>query len=254
MYLPKKNYFLLNLEIRNRLGDLASVSQILSEAKIEILNGSFNRGFGGKPGTWQIFVEPQNSNTTSEEMKRLLLSCPDVISCQIKESRDGLLVDTLTFPVKLSSGQRAMIMRNDIWNGMLQKTRDTFSSGADVIIYDQGMMAGKMTGRELLYALGKDKAAEHIDQIVSMYQGLGWGKAKLMSFIRSPLSLVIRMFESAECMGQKSSRPTGHFIRGHILGVAEEISGTEGKCTETNCLSLGNPYCEFVLEEKKRTK
>jgi len=252
MYLPKRNYYLLNLEIRNRLGDLAAVSKVLADSRIEILNGSFIRGVAGKPGTWQVFVEPLNPNTKAEEIKHLLLSVPDVKSCLVKQSKDGLLVDTLTFPVILSSGQRAMIMRNDIWNGMLRKTREKFSSGADVIIYDQGLSAGKITGRELLTALGKEKVIEHVDEIIGMYQALGWGKARVMEFDQNPFVLVVRMSESAECTGQKSERPTSHFIRGHMLGVAEEIFGVEAKCTETSCVSQGNKYCEYLLEEKKQ--
>jgi predicted hydrocarbon binding protein len=252
MYIPKKSYFLLNLDLRNRLGDVAAVSNILAEAKIEILTGSFTRGSGGKPGIWQIFVQPLDSKITAEEVKRLLLSCPDVIGCQIKESREGLLVDSVTFPIKISSGQRAMIMRNDVWNSMLQRTREKFGSGGDVIIYEQGNMAGRMTGKELLGALGKNFLTQQLDQVIAMYQALGWGKARILSFNQSPLTLVIRMWDSAECMGQKSEKPTGHFIRGHIVGVVEEMFGIECKCAETNCLARGNPCCEFVLEEKPR--
>jgi predicted hydrocarbon binding protein len=252
MYIPKKNFYLLNLEMRNRLGDLAAVSHILAEASIEVLTGSFTRGSGTKPGTWQLFVQPLIPITV-EDTKRLLLSCPDILACHIKESREGLLVDSLTFPIKISSGQRAMIMRNDVWNSMLQKTREKFGSGGDVIIYEQGNMAGRMTGKELLMALGKDKVTQQLDQIVAMYQALGWGKAKLLNFVQSPLSLAIRMWDSAECMGQKSEKATGHFIRGHIVGVVEELYSIESKCVETSCLSRGNQYCEFVLEEKKRT-
>ncbi len=251
MYIPKKNYFLLNLEMRNRLGDLAAVSHLLAEASIEILSGSFTRGTGTKPGTWQIFVQPLNG-TTAEETKKLLVSCPDVLACHIKESRDGLLVDSLTFPIKIDSGQRAMIMRNDVWNSMLQKTREKFGSGGDVIIYEQGNMAGRMSGKELLMALGRDKITQQLDQIVAMYQALGWGKAKVLNFVQSPLSMAIRMWESAECMGQKSDKATGHFIRGHIVGHVEELFSIECKCVETSCLARGDQYCEFVLEEKKR--
>ena len=53
-------------------------------------------------------------------------------------------------------------------------------------------------------------------------------------------------------MGQKSDSPTGNFIRGHIVGVIEELYGQETRCVETACLAKGNAYCEFFLEEKKR--
>lgn len=253
MYIPKKSYFLLNLEMRNRLGDLAAVSKVLADANIEILTGSFTRGGGGKPGTWQVFVQPLVGNLGIEDLKRLLLSIPDVVGCQVKESRDGLLVDSVTFPIKISSGQRAMVIRNDVWNSMLQRTREKFGSGGDVIIYEQGNMAGRMSGKELLAALGRSFLTQQLDQVVAMYQALGWGKAKILNFTQSPLALAMRMWESAECMGQKSDKPTGHFIRGHIVGHLEEIFGVECKCVETSCLARGNPYCEFLLEEKKRT-
>jgi predicted hydrocarbon binding protein len=252
MYIPKTKYFLLNIDLRNRLGDLAAVSNVLSEAKIQILSGTFVRGMGGKPGTWQVFVQPINPEITLEEIKRLLLSCPDVINCHIRESRDGLLVDSMTFPIKVSSGQRAMIMRNDVWNNMLQRTREKFSSGGDVIIYEQGVMAGRTAGKELLMALGKDKIVQQMDQIVATYQAFGWGKAKIITFRQSPLNLVLRFWESAECMGHKSDKPTGNFIRGHIVGVMEELYQLETICVETSCLAKGNLYCEFFLEEKKR--
>jgi len=252
MYIPKRTYFLLNLELRNRLGDIAAVSKILADSNIEILTGSFTRGVAGKPGAWQVFVQPL-TNMSADDVKRLLLSCPDVVGCQIKESREGLLVDSVTFPIKISSGQRAMIIRNDVWNSMLQRTREKFGSGGDVIIYEQGYTAGRISGRELLSALGRGFLANQLDQIIAMYQALGWGKAKVITFVQSPLTLVIRMWESAECMGQKSDKPTGHFIRGHIVGIVEEMFGIECKCAETNCLAKGSQYCEFVLEEKKRT-
>lgn len=252
MYIPKKSYFLLNLELRNRLGDVAAVSNILAQNSIEVLTGSFTRGAGGRPGIWQIFVQPLNPGVTLDEVKRLMLSCPDVVGCQIKESRDGLLVDSVTFPIKISSGQRAMIIRNDVWNSMLQRTREKFGSGGDVIVYEQGNMAGRMTGKELLAALGKNFLLQQLDQVISMYQALGWGMARIMSYSQSPFSLAIRMWDSAECMGQKSDKPTGHFIRGHIVGNVEEMYGIEVKCAETSCLARGNPYCEFIVEEKKR--
>ena len=233
MYIPKKNYFLLNLELRNRLGDVAAVSHILAENGIEILTQLLHQGLWERPGTWQVFVMPVNTNFSSEDLKRLLFSCPDVVGCQIKDSREGLLVDSITFPIKISSGQRAMIIRNDVWNSMLKRTREKFGSGGDVIIYEQGNMAGRMTGKELLVALGKDFLTQQLDQVVAMYQALGWGKAKVLSFVHSPLALTIRMWDSAECMGQKSDKPTGHFIRGHVVGVVEEMFGIECKCEET---------------------
>lgn len=250
MYLPNTKYFLLNLEIRNRMGDLAAVSSLLAEGKFDILNGSFFRGDNGAPGFWQVYVLPLKPATTSDELGKLLTACPDVLSFEIKESKDGFLVDSLTFPIKLSSGQRAMIIRNEIWNSMLQKTREKFSSGGDVIIYDQGVTAGRVSGKDLVRELGREKISRQLDQVVAWYQSLGWGKASVLSFRPSPLNLVIRMSESAECYGQKSPKPTGHFVRGHIIGVIEEIFAIEARCIETSCLAMGNDCCQFVIDQR----
>lgn len=251
LYLPKKSFYLLNLEIRRRPSDVVAVSTALADSRIEIICGTFSLGLMGNPGTWQIFVEPQDVGTTPEMIRRLLLSLPGVVSCQIKQSKDGLLVDELTFPIVTSSGERAMILRNDIFNGMLQATRNRFGSGGDLIIYDQGVSAGRISGKELLAAMGKEKIGEHIDQVVGMYQSLGWGIAKLVKFNLSPLELNIRMFDSAECSGQKSAKPVSHFMRGHLAGVVDGIFGTEPRCTETNCLAVGDKYCEYKLEAKR---
>ena len=98
MYIPRARYFLFNIDLRNRLGDIAAVSQILSEAKIEILSGTFVRGMGGKPGTWQVFVQPLNPETTVDDAKRLLLSCPDVMTATSKRAVMDYLWTRKLFP------------------------------------------------------------------------------------------------------------------------------------------------------------
>ncbi len=52
MYIPKKSYFLLNLELRNRLGDVAAVSHILAENGIEILTQLLHQGLWEQ--TWNL--------------------------------------------------------------------------------------------------------------------------------------------------------------------------------------------------------
>jgi predicted hydrocarbon binding protein len=250
MNTPNRKCFVIDLEVKNRPGDLAAISGKLYEAKIEVLSATFSHGVAGKPGSWQFFVEPSDKAMTKEQVKKLMVSCPDVFSCEVGESRDGFLVDPLSFPVLVGAVQRAMIIRNDIWNGMLQKTREKFGSGSDIIIYDQGMMAGRAAGRELLMVLGKEKIDQHVDQIVMMFQALGWGRAKVMNVRTSPIRLVIRLWENPECMGQRSTKPTGHFLRGDIAGVGSEFFGVETSCTETSCIALGDEYCEYLVEEQ----
>jgi predicted hydrocarbon binding protein len=252
VYFPKKNYFLVSLEMNNRSGDLAAVSQVLAESKVSILNGSYNRGTQGQPGSWQMFIVPLDQNLSANDMRKILTSCPDVAKCQIQESKDGLLVDSLTFPIKLSSGQRAMIIRNEIWSNILQKTRQKFSTGGNVIIYDQGISAGKIVARELLNEIGRENVAQQFDQIISMYQAVGWGKADVLSYEQKPLRVAVRMKDSAECMNQQSDRPIGHFIRGHLAGLAGELFGIVVKCTETSCIAKGQQYCEFLVEEDRK--
>lgn len=251
MYLPNTKYYLIGLETRSHTEDLAAVTKLLADAKLGILSGSGSQGLGGKNGSWEFFVKPENDDISAEEIKKLMQGCPLVLSCRIKESKDGLLVDSLTFPIKLSSGQRALIVRNDVWHSMLQETRKKFGSGGDVIIYDQGIMAGRIAGRELSMALNKEKIVENIEQIVIMYQALGWGNAKISNFHSSPLLLAIRMWDSAECVGQTFTQPAGHFLRGHIVGVTSEVFGFETKCTEVSCAGMGNDFCEFIVETKR---
>lgn len=250
MYLPKRNFYLLNLEIKNRVGNLAVISKALADSRIGILNGSFSVGLGGV-ANWLIFVQPEDQGMSGDSIKHLLLSLPDVVSCRIKQSKDGLLVDELSFPIVTTSGERAMILRNDIFNGMLRATREKFGSGADVILFDQGESAGKVSGKELIAAMGKEKINELLAQLIGMYQSLGWGMAQLLVMNLSPFRLVIRMYESAECTGQKSAKPVGHFLRGHMVGVTEEVAGIEAYCAETSCVATGAKYCEFSLEQRR---
>jgi hypothetical protein len=45
-------------------------------------------------------------------------------------------------------------------------------------LVQSGVLAGRIAGKELLLALGKDRINELIDQVVGMYQALGWGESK----------------------------------------------------------------------------
>ncbi len=250
MYLPNTNFYLLSLEIKNRVGNLVSISKALADSRIGILNGSFSTGFGGL-AHWLMFVQPEDQGMNVEAIKRVLQSLPDVMSCQIKQAKGGLLVDELSFPVVTTSGERTMIFRNEIFNGMLKATREKFGSGADVIIFDQGASAGEVSGKELVAVMGKEKISELITHVVGMYQSLGWGLGQVVNLNRSPFQIIIRMFESAECTGQHSSRPVSHFIRGHMVGVIKGVFGIETRSVETSCVATGDKYCEFSLEEKR---
>lgn len=250
MYLPNTNFYLLSLEIKNRVGNMVSISKALADSRIGILNGSFSTGYGGL-AHWLMFVKPEDSEMNGEAIRRVLLSLPDVVTCQIKQSKSGLLVDELSFPVVTTSGERTMIFRNEIFNGMLRATREKFGSGADVITFDQGASAGEVSGKELITVVGKEKIGELITHIVSMYQSLGWGLAQVIKLNRSPFKMVIRMYENAECSGQRSTKPVSHFLRGHMVGVVDGVFELETQCVETSCMATGDKYCEFSLEEKR---
>ena len=78
----------------------------------------------------------------------------------------------------------------------------------------------------------------------------GWGRFTLEEFNVEKCRIKVRAENLFECkIFGKVGETRGYFIRGYILGVANEVFRTENLTVEeTKCIAKGDPYCEFQVK------
>jgi predicted hydrocarbon binding protein len=253
VYKPRAKLFQIVFQLKDVPGALAEITASLARNKINILGGfvsgievtdekdEMKRSLG-------LFVEAQNRDTTASQIKGLIQDSAYSSETTVQESKDGLIIDSLNFPLKLSQGQRAILMRSEVIAGSMNEIREIFNTGGDVMLYKQGFSAGKNDAEELIRVFGEGSILDRIEDLVHLYSSLGWGKARIVEIEFETLTAKIRIDENFECVGQQvKSKPHSQFVRGHLAGLSSHLFSTEMRCEEVKCTSMNDPYCEFLL-------
>lgn len=248
-YNPKKKVFLVSIEIKNDPSALASIASILSSADVNVLSGFTSMNQETQTGIWGFFAETQKDVRVAR-LKQLIDSSPYVISSSVVEGTEGLVVDTIHFPVKLNSGETMILVRREVFGDMFNRLGEIFGTGGETIVFEEGEATGESDARRLIEVFGRDLAQQSIPELSSLYLTLGWGRPELLRFNAIPFSATIRLSDSFECSGQKSTKPHSNFIRGHMIGLINTLFQKKVQCVETKCSALGDPFCEFTVSEK----
>ena len=154
------------LQLRDVPG-LADITLSLARNKVNILGG-FISGIGNPNEKDKVdrsvglFVEAQNREMTAQQIRGLIHDSAYASEITVRESNDGLIVDSLNFPLKLSQGQRAIVMRSDVIASSMNEIRQIFNTGGDVMLYKQGFSAGQNDAEEFIRIFGEGSVINRI--------------------------------------------------------------------------------------------
>jgi predicted hydrocarbon binding protein len=245
-FLPSKNLFQIVALSQKNDKAIPNILQYL-DPLVSILRIEVDRSPTTDAFQLVMYVEAKLSTTAKAEIERAIFSSPFTISSKVQESHNGLLLDTIQFPIMMTTGYRAFVFSQDVFNRIFSSIREKFSSGGDVIIYNEGLAYGEQQAKIMYSFFGKQKVFELLPELVKLYQSVGLGRPVLSKFELQNPSSWIRIYDSLECQGQKSSVPYSQFLRGNICGMANVLYDRAMKCKETKCVAMGNEYCEFEL-------
>lgn len=235
---------LVALDLKNEPGALADVSNRLADNEINVVV-SFNSSPNElNISRWSAIVE--GARTAPDRLTRLLGQSKFVERCEVKESHNGLLVDSLNFPLRWNTGDRAIMLRTHFFNLMKEKLEETLKSGADVVLYELGYEHGRPSWQDFLVGYKIDSALD-LQEALHTYGAVGWGRPTVESFDPQSKTAKIRVKDNFECQGQKSESPASHFFRGHLAGAFSVIFGQSVKVEESQCIAIGSEYCEFAV-------
>ena len=247
-YSPGKKVFLVSIDFKNTPGTLQAITSALSKGGVKMLSGFTAMREGSDDASWGFFAET-NLDLRARQLKEVLDKTSGVSKIHVIEGTGGLVVDTVHFPLKLNSGETMILMRKEVFGDMFKRLGEMFGSGGEAIVFEEGEATGENDARRLVEIFGAEGAMGSTPELAMLYLTLGWGRPELVRFNPVPFGATIRLYDSFECSGQKSTKANSQFIRGHMTGLINVLFGKRVKNVETKCLALGDECCEFVLSE-----
>ena len=240
--------FLVALLIKHSVGALADLSTRLQEGKFNVVSGFINPTKDGAYGRSSWYMVATQGRPTVEEVKALLEASPYCKDVEVKEAHNGVLVDSLNFPLRWSTGDRAIMIRTHFFDVMERAIRALLSSGADVLLYQMGYNHGYPSWTDLLRGY-RVKNEQDLAEIIEIYNAVGWGKVEVLSFDLAAEKAAVRVSEGFECADRSQESRTGcNFTRGHLAGLFANVFDDEDvKVTETSCMLKNDPDCEFSV-------
>ena len=248
-YSANRHVFAGSVWIRDVPGALAGVAIGLAKAGINLVGSSSSNVAEMGLSEWGFFAECEDGRLEVDKLQNLVLEQPNVVHCGIKDGDDGLVVDSLHYPLRMNTGQQVMVLRRDIFTQMFKRMREVFGSGGDVVLHELGYATGRDVVNDHVNNLGRAVLLRHQIQMGEELMAQGWGRVEVVSGTSGPMRAVFRLFDSFECAGIRSSSPNSQFFKGYVQGYVKALYGVPVDCNERRCTSMGDPYCEFEITE-----
>jgi predicted hydrocarbon binding protein/acetolactate synthase regulatory subunit len=240
---PLKVFYEVMVTLKNRPGALSRVLDTLARLGVNVLSGYSSVKENSETGVWCSFVEAGSVDPVS--LKSTLEGLPDVVNVSLTQSKDGLIVDTMSFPLTWNTGERAILIGQDRFARMLDRLRDIFGVAGHVMIYQEGFVTGEVLGGHLISKMGKEFVVRHMPEILQTYSAAGVGQVGEVEFNLQDWSVKVVLKESMECTGHSSKSHYSEFIRGNLAGLLTAITGEKVSCEERRCVASGDDFCEF---------
>jgi len=245
-YDRSKTYYLVSLRLENKPGALGNLANVLGIRDVNILEGFFGGMSYGPTAVVSFFLESTNKRMDEKWLKDFLQTVVYVSDVEVKHAVEGVLTDTLNFPLTWNNGDRAILMRSEGLRAMLDAIKSSDSTSGEASISSQGFSYGKAAWENLMSNF-RPQTKEGLAEFLGVYSAVGWGKPELTELDPAKRRAKFRMRDNFECEGVSTGASASNFVRGHISGAFSTYFGGYVRAVEKKCLSKGDPYCEFEI-------
>jgi predicted hydrocarbon binding protein len=245
VYSPNSKLVEFSICLKNVLGALAEVSNLLASLGVNIYSGFLNFYPGEDKGRWAFIAELKGVDVSAEELVDRIKGLSNVLEVEYMHAKfDGLLIDVMHFPL-LVMGSRRFILKVDTWGRITAHLLQRFSTGGAVILYEMGLKAGETRAKEVISEGFSGSLA--LDVILAERIGLGWGVPRLTEFDEKNVGGSISVQELFECLPFKETgnESRSHFFRGFLAGVIQHLFNKKVKVEEVECIAKGDQVCLF---------
>jgi predicted hydrocarbon binding protein len=253
-YSPNKHVFLGSVKLRDVPGALANASAVVAEMGLNLIESNSSGDSATGVAEWGFFADAVDGHISADWVEKALKGAPGVLDCKVKGAEGRVVVDTLHYPLMLSIGAPAILIRKEVFANMLRFVVETFGTGGKTLAYQLGKAAGEKDGSDLMNEIGEERILENLPELVNLYIAQGWGIPELIDLSIEPLKATIRLDDCFECKPRNSMTPASNFIRGHLAGLGKAFFDKEVECIERKCVAKGDAYCEFEAAETFRRR
>lgn len=117
-------------------------------------------------------------------------------------------------------------------------------------IYESGKVGGIKLAEEHKNKL-KVESYKLFEVMKNLVEMGGWGKIKTIKQDYKNSYAVYSFLNNEIGLSKQYSEPSCHIIRGLTAGLHTVIFNEEVECIETNCISKGDKYCQFIVGPRK---
>ena len=142
---------------------------------------------------------------------------------------------------------------------LLQKMMELSYGYSDVsnLLYQLGRIQGKRGGEMMFKRFGFKKTKKSSELAAQQGELIGIGKQEYIKFELKNNHFIVKNLATPMAkvylnIYGKQKFPECHFVRGARTGAHEALMGTDLIGIETQCISMGKPYCVFEIKETKK--
>jgi predicted hydrocarbon binding protein len=246
-YSPKKRYFLLSAKLRERVGALADFTRILAIREVNLLEGRVHVSDASE-GYVAFFVEATNPRVDADFLEQMLKGSSFLETLTVVEGKDGMIVDSASFPMVSGLGKRSILLDADSARDLIYRLTEKLGTGAGDIVYQLGVEYGSNAWSGAVGGLVRGE--ESLQLYLQLFEAVGMGKVRLEEFREGDPSMVVSVERLFECNGLSSSSPRSFFFRGALAGIAGSLFGREMSAREVACVASGAKRCRFEVSPR----
>ena len=247
-FAPGKRLFHVIVRLSDAPG---SFSLILNRLRLKLnLIGTSTYSLSDGTAIFSGFAEALSPGETAEGIRKLALGSKGAIEAEVKEGRDGLLIDTFHIGFEVD-GDDFVLMRSRGVGQMFDRVSGMLGSGGDALLYEEGLAMGKWNAETLIKKIGVRRAKAQAGALGKSLSAQGLGEIE-GDVGPSGGTFNMKVNGCFECAGEGTRRKGCHFMRGYFSGSAEALYGKRFEVEEPRCVLRGAKYCEFQVSPAEK--
>jgi len=153
--------------------------------------------------------------------------------------------------------KRVIIMTPEAFVDMMKVLNATFSTAGFTMVHMMGQEKGRRDASRGTEALREQgilfSKRQILENVIHQNRVTGWGAPNLQKYDEGNGDVTIRVENNPLAIAWgKSEKSACWYLSGYWKGVVSEALEQESLCSETKCMSKGDPYCEFEIKKGGR--
>ncbi len=242
-YAPGKALFHIIVKLSDAPGSYSSVLDLL-RSKVNLIGTSTYTHSDGT-AMFSGFAEGISPHTTAKGLEDLIMESKAAMSADVREGKEGLLVDTYHTGFVVGSDEYILMRREGLVR-VFERVSKMLGTGGDTILYEEGKAMGMRNAEIMAETIGLERVRAQISVLNRFLAAQGWGVLEGEEDLGKG-GYTVTVTDCFECSESTASLKRCSFMRGYLAGAAFASYGNDYSSEETSCRLRGAKSCVFRL-------